>query len=79
MGKKKKVEAITPMGEDFARWYTDVITKTEMVDYAPVKGFMVIRPYGYALWENIQQALIKDLKKQDIKICISRYLSRKAF
>ena len=63
MGKKKKVEAITPMGEDFARWYTDVITKTEMVDYAPVKGFMVIRPYGYALWENIQQAFDKRFKE----------------
>ena len=63
MGKKKKVQAITPMGEDFARWYTDVITKTEMVDYAPVKGFMVIRPYGYALWENIQAAFDKRFKE----------------
>lgn len=63
MGKKKKVQAVTPMGEDFARWYTDVITKTEMVDYAPVKGFMVIRPYGYALWENIQAAFDKRFKE----------------
>lgn len=63
MGKKKKVEAVTPMGEDFARWYTDVITKTEMVDYAPVKGFMVIRPYGYALWENIQSIFDKRFKE----------------
>lgn len=57
MGKNKgkKVEAITPRDVDFARWYTDVISKTEMVDYAPVKGFMVIRPYGYAIWENIQK------------------------
>ena len=51
---KAAMEAVTPMDEDFARWYTDVILKTELVDYAPVKGCMVIRPYGYALWENIQ-------------------------
>ena len=62
MAKQKK-EAITPMDEDFARWYTDVITKTEMVDYAPVKGFMVIRSYGYGLWENIQSAFDKEFKK----------------
>ncbi|MDD2414302.1 MAG: proline--tRNA ligase [Eubacteriaceae bacterium] len=56
MGKNKnKVEAITPRDEDFARWFTDVISKTELVDYSPVKGFMVIRSYGYAIWENIQK------------------------
>ena len=43
------------MEEDFSRWYTDVIMKNELVDYSPVKGFMVIRPYGYALWEKIQE------------------------
>ncbi|SJZ79428.1 proline--tRNA ligase [Garciella nitratireducens] len=53
--KKEKVREITPMDEDFSQWYTDVILKTELVDYAPVKGFMVIRPYGYAIWENIQK------------------------
>lgn len=63
MGKKQKVEAITPMDEDFARWYTDVISKTELVDYSPVKGFMVIRPYGYAIWENIQQEYDKRFKE----------------
>lgn len=52
--EKQFVEEITPMEEDFAQWYTDVITKTELVDYAPVKGFMVIRPYGFALWEKIR-------------------------
>lgn len=62
MAKQTK-EAITPMDVDFARWYTDVITKTEMVDYAPVKGFMVIRAYGYALWENIQKALDTKFKE----------------
>jgi prolyl-tRNA synthetase len=56
MAKNEKdfVKEITPMEEDFSRWYTDVIMKNELVDYSPVKGFMVIRPYGYALWEKIQ-------------------------
>ncbi len=63
MGKKQKVEAVTPMDEDFARWYTDVISKTELVDYSPVKGFMVIRPYGYAIWENIQKEYDKRFKE----------------
>lgn len=60
MGKekeKKLVEAITPMDEDFAQWYTDVVKKAELVDYASVRGCMVIRPYGYAIWENIQKNL----------------------
>jgi len=60
MGKekeKKLVEAITPMDQDFAQWYTDVVKKAELVDYASVRGCMVIRPYGYAIWENIQKNL----------------------
>lgn len=60
MGKekeKKLVEAITPMDEDFAQWYTDVVKKAELVDYASVRGCMVIRPYGYAIWEHIQKNL----------------------
>lgn len=60
MGKekeKKLVEAITSMDEDFAQWYTDVVKKAELVDYASVRGCMVIRPYGYAIWENIQKNL----------------------
>jgi len=63
MSKKQKVEAITAMNTDFSQWYTDVILKTEMVDYAPVKGFMVIREYGYGLWENIQSAFDKEFKR----------------
>ncbi len=58
MGKQaeqKFVEHITPRGEDFSQWYTDVILQSELVDYAPVRGCMVIRPYGYAIWERIQQ------------------------
>lgn len=58
MGKNKKfVEAITSMDEDFAKWYTDIVKKAEMVDYSSVKGCMIIRPYGYAIWENIQKDL----------------------
>ena len=48
---------ITPRSEDYARWYTDVVTQSRMADYSPVKGCMVIRPHGYALWENMQKVL----------------------
>ena len=48
------VTHITPRSEDFSQWYTDVIKQTELCDYAPVRGCMVIRPYGYAIWERIQ-------------------------
>ena len=53
----KKVKEITSMDEDFAKWYTDVVLKAELVGYTAVKGCMVIRPYGYAIWENIQKTL----------------------
>ena len=55
--EKKFVEHITPRSEDFSQWYTDVILQSELVDYAPVRGCMVIRPYGYAIWERIQQEM----------------------
>ncbi len=54
---KKMVEAITPMDEDFAKWYTDVVKKAELVDYSGVRGCMIVRPYGTALWENIRSDL----------------------
>lgn len=54
---KKLVEAITPMDEDFAKWYTDIVKKAELIEYTSVKGCMVIRPYGYAIWENMQKIL----------------------
>lgn len=59
---KKFVEAITSMDEDFAQWYTDIVKKAELVDYSSVKGCMIIRPYGYAIWENIQRNLDDKLK-----------------
>ena len=55
--QKKMVESITSMEVDFAQWYTDVVKKADLVDYSSVKGCMIIRPYGYAIWENIQKIL----------------------
>ncbi|MDO9573663.1 MAG: proline--tRNA ligase [Candidatus Contubernalis sp.] len=64
MAKKDKdfVKEVTSREEDYSQWYLDVILKTEMVDYAPVKGCMVIRPYGFTLWENMQALLDKKIK-----------------
>ena len=63
MAKEKLVAQITSMDVDFAQWYTDVVKKAELVDYSGVKGCMIIRPYGYAIWENIQKELDKRFKK----------------
>ena len=63
MAKDKKVESITSMDEDFAKWYTDVVKKAELIDYSGVKGCMVIRPYGYAIWENIQKDMDRRFKE----------------
>ncbi|MBQ0083641.1 MAG: proline--tRNA ligase [Clostridiales bacterium] len=57
MAKEKLVKEITSMDEDFAKWYTDVVSKAELMDYSSVKGCMIIRPYGYAIWENMQHIL----------------------
>lgn len=57
------VKQITAKSEDFSRWYGEVIRKTEMADYTPMKGMMVIRPYGYAIWENIQRLMDQRIKK----------------
>ena len=54
---EKMVKDITAMDEDFAKWYTDIVKKAELIEYTSVKGCMVIRPYGYAIWENIQKIL----------------------
>lgn len=67
--QKRFVEEITPMEVDFPQWYTDVITKTDLVDYAPIKGFMVVKPYGYAIWENIQTFLDRRFKETGHKNC----------
>ena len=63
-GKKEAlVTEITPQSEDFSRWYLDVVRRAELADYSPVKGCMVIRPYGYAIWELIQKGLDDRFKK----------------
>ena len=68
MAKEKKlVEAITSMNEDFAQWYTDVVKKAELCDYTSVKGFMAIKPYGYAIWENIQHELDRRFKATGVQ------------
>ena len=61
--EKQFVSAIADINEDFPKWFTDVVLKTELVDYGPVKGTMVIRPYGYAIWENIQKEMDARFKK----------------
>ena len=60
---KKQVEQITDMEVDFAQWYTDVCRKAELIDYSSIKGMFIYRPYGYALWENIQAELDKRFKE----------------
>ena len=60
--EKRLVEEITPMSVDFAQWYTDICKKADLVDYSSVKGCMIIRPYGYAIWELMQGILDKGSK-----------------
>ncbi|OGD26193.1 MAG: proline--tRNA ligase [Candidatus Aminicenantes bacterium RBG_13_63_10] len=60
--EERLVKQVSPKSEDFSKWYLEIIRKTEMADYAPMKGMMVIRPYGYAVWENIQRLLDRRLK-----------------
>lgn len=68
MAKEKKlVEAITSMNEDFAQWYTDVVRKAELVEYSNIKGCMIIRPNGYAIWENIQKRLDAMFKETGVE------------
>ncbi len=64
---KKLVEAITSMDVDFAQWYTDVVKKAELIDYSSVKGCMIIKPSGYAIWELIQSQLDADFKKTGVE------------
>ncbi len=60
---EKKVDAITSRDVDFAKWYTDVVKKADLIDYSSVKGSMIIRPYGYAIWEKMVSVLDKEFKK----------------
>ena len=67
MAEKKMVEAITSMEEDFAQWYTDVVKKAELTDYTSVKGCMVIRPAGFAIWERLRNELDKRFKETGVE------------
>ena len=68
MAKEKKlVEAITSMEEDFTQWYTDVVKKAELMDYSSVKGCMIFKPNGYAIWENIQKNLDAMFKETGVE------------
>ncbi|MDD5646205.1 MAG: proline--tRNA ligase, partial [Candidatus Bipolaricaulis sp.] len=55
-------QGVTPRSEDYSRWYTDVVQQAELADYAPVRGCMIIRPYGYELWDSIKNALDRRFK-----------------
>ena len=69
MGNKEKefVQEITNIDEDFAQWYTDIVIKADLADYTDVKGFVAIKPYGYAIWENIQNYEDKKFKEHGVK------------
>ena len=61
--KSKQVSQITDMEADFAQWFTDVCTKAELIDYSSIKGMFILRPYGYAIWENFQKILDEKFKE----------------
>ena len=65
--KNDFVKEITNIEDDFAQWYTDIVRKAELADYTPVKGFIAIRPYGYAIWENIQKYTDEKFKKHGVE------------
>ncbi len=66
-GNDKKVEQITDMEVDFAQWFTDVCKKAQLIDYSSIKGVFIYRPYGYAIWENIQRIMDAEFKKQGVE------------
>ncbi|GIS38275.1 MAG: hypothetical protein Ct9H90mP10_06760 [Actinomycetota bacterium] len=68
------VKKLTPMSEDFNQWYTEIVQLADLADYSPVKGTKVIKPYGYAIWENIQSYLDKRFKETGHKNAIFQCL-----
>ena len=73
--QKKIVDDITSMDVDFAKWYTDICRKAELIEYTSVKGCMVIRPYGYAIWENIQKILDTKFKESGHEnVCMPMFI-----
>ena len=63
MEPERVSKAITPKGQDYSQWYLDVVLKADMADYGPVKGCMIIKPYGYAVWENMQRDMDRRIKE----------------
>ena len=77
---KKLVEAITSMDVDFAQWYTDVCKSAELMSYSSVKGCMIFKPAGYAIWENIRNELDRRFKEAGVEECIhANVYSRESF
>ena len=72
------VKDITNFEYDFAKWYTDIVIKAELCDYSPIKGFLAIRPYGYAIWENIQKYIDKQFKENGVENCAMPLLISKS-
>src|SRR5690348_11469266 len=77
--QEKFVEDITDKDDDFSKWYNEVVRKAELADYGPVRGSMIIRPYGYALWENIQKLLDARFKEVDVENAYFPLLIPKSF
>ncbi|MDD6223502.1 MAG: proline--tRNA ligase [bacterium] len=74
--KEKQVKEITSRDDDFAQWYTDICLKAELIDYSSIKGCMIIRPYGYAIWENIQKELDRKFKETGHQnVCMPLFIS----
>lgn len=67
MSKDDFVKEITNIEDDFAKWFTDIVIKAELADYTEVKGFIAYRPYGYAMWENIQKYADNEFKKKGVE------------
>ena len=67
--KNKQVSQITDMEADFAQWFTDVCRKAELIDYSSIKGMFILRPYGYAIWENFQKILDEKFKETGTRTC----------
>lgn len=73
---EKQVKEITSRDVDFAKWYTDICLKAELIDYSSIKGCMIIRPYGYAIWENIQKELDRRFKETGHQnVCMPMFIS----
>ena len=72
------VQDLTDQEDNFSRWYTDVVRKAKLADYSPVRGCMVIRPYGYALWENMQARSTAGSRQRATRTLISPCWSPRA-